>query len=267
MGNYSYKPLIEDMTWSYSRVSSFDSCPNAWFLKYIKGKQEHGMFYSSFGKLVHNIIERYYRGEIEKDAMLMEFLTRFSNEVVGEKPDEKIVNGYINGAASYFSEFHPLPYKMIDVEKSISFTIGDKKFVGIIDYIGLDGDDICIVDNKSGNLKPRSKRKYPTQKDMELDIKLRQLYIYSEAIKNEYGKYPAKLCFNCYRTGVLIEEPFIMSEYENAIAWALGEISKIEDEKYFIADPDYFRCRWLCGYNTSCEEYEEYLKDRRHRRR
>ena len=267
MGNISYKPLIEDMVWSYSRVSSFDDCPNAWFLKYIKQKPEHEMFYSSFGKLVHNIIERFYRGELTEDDMLMEFLIHLEDKVRGERPDDKIVDNYINGVATYLSEFRPLPYKMIDVEKYVRFTVSDKPFVGIIDYIGMDGDDLCVVDNISGNLKPRSKRKYPTQKDMELDEKLRQLYLYSTAVKQEYGKFPSKLCFNCFRTGVLIEEPFVPEKYNETIEWVLNEIARIENENYFIADPDFFRCRWLCGFNSSCEDYEEYLKERRHGRR
>ena len=255
------------MTWSYSRVNSFDSCPGAWFLKYIRGQHEEAMFYSSFGKLVHSIIEQYYRGTIKKEDMLMAFLTRFNTEVSGDKPDSKIVDKYIDGVASYLESFSPLPYEMVDVEKFVRFRLGDKNFVGIIDFIGNKDGDICIVDNKSGDIRPRSKRKYPTQNDMELDEKLRQLYLYSTAIFNEYGRFPKKLCFNCFRTGVLVEEPFIEKAYKDTVEWALEEIKKIESEELFIADPEYFKCNWLCGFNKSCEEFAEYLEDRRHGRR
>ena len=267
MGNISYRPLIEDMTWSYSRLNSFNSCPEAWFLKYIKGQPEEEMFYSSFGKLIHEILEGYYKGKIKQSDMLMEFLTRFSSDVSGEQPDIKIVDKYIDGAASYLSDFQPLPYEMLDVEKFVRFKIGEKNFVGVIDYIGSDNGKLCIVDNKSGDIRPRSKRKYPTQKDMELDEKLRQLYLYSTAIMDEFGRFPDKLCFNCFRTGVLVEEPFVLDRYNDTVEWALEEIDKIENEEVFIADPEFFKCKWICGFNSSCAEYEEYLDDRRHGRR
>lgn len=35
MGEISYRPLIEAMTWSYSRLEIFDDCPYRWFLTYI----------------------------------------------------------------------------------------------------------------------------------------------------------------------------------------------------------------------------------------
>ena len=44
MGDICYAPLIDDMTWSYSRVKSFEDCPYKWFLKYIVGL--HGILTS-----------------------------------------------------------------------------------------------------------------------------------------------------------------------------------------------------------------------------
>lgn len=267
MDEMCFKPLIEDMTWSYSRVSSFDSCPGAWFYKYIRGHPEEQLFYSSFGKLVHDILEKFYKGKIKKEDMLFEFLTRINSDVKGERPEAKILDKYINGVSEYLNSFAPFPYEMIDVEKYVSFMVEDKRFVGVIDYIGMKDGEYYIIDNKSGDLRKRSNRKYPTIKDMELDEKLRQLYLYAEAINQEYGKYPAFLCFNCFRTGVFIKEPFSIEKYNETKQWALEEIEKIENEEYFVSVPDYFRCKWLCGYGAECEEYQEYLAERRRGRR
>ena len=69
MGDVSYRPLIEDMTWSFSRIECFNDCPYRWFLRYIKKYPETPQFYSSYGSFMHKLIEQYYKGEITKDEM------------------------------------------------------------------------------------------------------------------------------------------------------------------------------------------------------
>lgn len=72
---------------------------------------------------------------------------------------------------------------------------------------------LCILDHKSRSLKPRSNRKKKPKTDEEPDQYLRQLYLYSIPITNEFGRMPAFLKFNCYRTGVRIKEPFHSQEF------------------------------------------------------
>ena len=37
--------IINNMTWSYSRVSAYEQCPYGWFLNYILEEAEEPMFY------------------------------------------------------------------------------------------------------------------------------------------------------------------------------------------------------------------------------
>lgn len=262
MGEVSYKPIIEDMTWSYSRVNSFDGCRYAWFLKYILGIKETDKFYSSYGSLVHKLLEEYYRGDIKKEDMLKEFLYRYQDAVKGERPRGDTVEKYINGAIQYLNDFTPLPFKMIEVEKRIDFVYEGKHIIGFIDFLGQTEDgELVIVDHKSGDIKPRSKRAKPTVKDAELDQKLRQLYVYSIAIEKEYGKTPKYLCFNCFRTGNLIQEEFEPAKYEEAKQWLANSISDIENAEEFYPSLDMFSCKWICGVSHQCEFWEDYSKD------
>lgn len=60
MGEISYRPLIEAMTWSYSRLEIFDDCPYRWFLTYIhtpKLKKED-KFYAAYGLFMHDLDKR-----------------------------------------------------------------------------------------------------------------------------------------------------------------------------------------------------------------
>lgn len=208
MGNLSYKPLIDDMTWSYSRIEAFNDCPYRFFLKYIKRCKDSDKFYASYGSFIHKLIEQFYRNELNKDEMLMTFLTDFSKEVRGIRPKDTTVQKYIEAGCEYLKGFSAFPFNMIDVEKRVEFSLEGYNFIGFIDYLGEKNGKIYIVDNKSRDLKPRSNRENPTVKDKELDLMLRQLYIYSIAVEQEYGVLPEALCFNCFRTGVFIKERF-----------------------------------------------------------
>lgn len=252
MGEIHFKPLIEDMTWSYSRIKCFYDCPYRWFLKYIKHVDEKPQFYASYGSFMHKLLERYYKGELTKEEMQIKFLFGFSEEVKGERPQEGTVQKYIRRGSEYLRTFKPFPYNPLGVEKKVVFHIGRHPFVGYIDYLGEKDGELYIVDNKSRDLAPRSGRENPTRKDAELDELLRQLYIYSSAVEQEYGKLPKKLCFNCFKAGTFIEEPFSEAAYQEAIDWAQEGIEEIRDADDFSPCIEYFGCRYICGVNDEC---------------
>lgn len=260
-----YKPLIQDMTWSFSRIEAFEDCPYRWYLRYIKQYKESGRFYASYGSFMHKLIERYYRGELSKDEMLMVFLTDFGKEVVGYRPKEATLNKYIDSGIAYLKSFQPFPYKMVDVEVKVEFTIDGIPFLGFIDFLGEDEDgELVIVDNKSRELKPRSGRDPPTRKDKELDEMLPQLYIYSAAVEQKYGRLPKKLCFNCFRNGEFIEEQFDQERYEREKRLVVERVRNIENTEEFPPIQNAFGCFWICGVSEFCK-YD--IADREERRR
>lgn len=252
MGEIIYRPLIEDMVWSYSRIECFNSCPYRWFLKYIKGYKDIPMFYSSYGSFMHKLIEQYYKKQISRDEMQIRFLLGFSKEVEGNRPAENTVAKYVRAGSDYLKNFRPFPFKTMEVEKKIDFDIDGIPFVGIIDFLGTDGKEIYIVDNKSRDLKPRSKRLKPTVKDRELDEMLRQQYIYAAAVKQIYGEFPKELCFNCFKTNTLIREPFDKAAYQNSLDWAKRSIDEILNTEDFYPQIEFFNCKHLCGVQDEC---------------
>lgn len=266
MGDMIFRPLIEDMKWSYSRIKCFEDCPYRFFLKYIHTPpiRDDDKFYASYGSFMHSIIERFYKNELKKEAMVSEFLSRFQTDVKGERPAASIVNKYINAGIEYLKSFNQFPFNMLAVEERLDFEIDGIKMVGIIDYIGeLDGE-LYIVDNKSRDMKPRSSRKKPTLKDKELDEMLKQLYLYSYAVKQKYGKFPKELCFNCFRTNTFISEPFVEQAYIETINWAKEKIEEIKNEEDFLPNIEYFCCTYICGINKECE-YDEVVNRKRGR--
>ena len=142
---------------------------------------------------------------------------------------------------------------MLEVEGRHSYEIRGIPFTGVIDLVMEDEKGIYIVDHKSRDLKPRSKRKKPTLQDEELDDMLRQLYLYSAAVYDKYGKHPYKVCFNCFRVGRLIEEQFNPAAYESALEWAINSINEIMDNTDgFSPYLDYFACHNICELSDEC---------------
>lgn len=244
------------MTWSYSRLECFESCPYRWFLKYIEHEEEEPLFYSSYGSFMHELLAGIYKGELTQEAAKDRLLFGFAENVRGERPPGRIAADYIDAGFSYLKEMKKLPVEVAGVEINAKSTVGDKPFTGFLDVLGKSDDGYVVVDHKSRNLKPRSGRKQPTLKDEELDHMLRQLYLYAEAVFQNYGSYPAALCFNCFRSGTVIEEPFRKERLNEAKAWATDLIGEIEVCEDFGPRPEYFKCRYLCGVHHQCCYYE-----------
>ncbi len=252
MEGLSYRPLIENMTWSYSRIECFNDCPYRWFLKYIKKYEDTPQFYSSYGSFMHKLIEGFYKGELSKEEMQIKFLFDFKKEVKGVRPSADTVQKYIQAGRNYLENFTPFPFNVAGVEKEVRFKIDNMPFIGFIDFLGEKDGEYYIIDHKSRDLKPRSKRQSPTLNDHELDKKLRQLYLYGAAVKQENGKFPKALCFNCFKNGVFITEPFNKTAYDEAVSWAKNSIEEIKDAEDFHPLIDYFKCRFICGVNNEC---------------
>lgn len=253
MGDVSYRPIMEDWTWSHSRIDAYNNCPYAFFCHYILNENEEPMFYSSFGSFVHEILRGYLNGEYDEDGMISRFMVDFDSNVIGSRPPESTVDKYIKSVISFLEGFRGFGLETVAVEKHISFNMNGIEMQGYIDYIGKDGDGkLYVVDHKSRELKPRSNRKKPTAKDAELDEMLKQLYIYAGAIKAEYGEYPAFLCFNCYRNGEFIIEPFLEEKYNEVCDRVSREVNLIMDEDRFCPSEEYYKCRYLCGFSEEC---------------
>lgn len=263
MGDMCYKPLIDKMKWSYSRIGTYDSCPHGFFLKYIDGIKGEDKFYSSYGSFVHKIIEQHYIEGLTSDQMLTRFLDGFSDNVKGKRPKQSTVNGYIEKGKYYFKNFKEFPFNPVATELKVEFEIGGVSFIGFIDFLGERDGEFYIVDNKSRELKPRSCKGQPTAKDAELDVMLRQLYLYSEGVKQKFGKYPKALCFNCFKNGEFIIEPFCDEKLEEAKAWALESIRQISEDDEFYPQYDYFYCNWICDAASACEHFQNINREMR----
>lgn len=253
MGDVNYAPLIRDMVWSYSRIKSFDDCPYGWYLKYVyQLPQDKRKFFSSYGSLIHRLIEKYLSGTETKDSLITEYLLGFS-EISKFAPGSKIRQSYFRDGLRYLKSMTKLPCAVVTLEEYVEFEIQGIRFHGYIDCVGRTDDGLVIVDHKSRTLKPRSNRAKPTKSDELLDEYLAQLYLYAKAVKEKYGEFPISLWLNCFRSGLVIQEPFDNEKYERAQEEFAQKAKKIVEVKDFPPNWEFFKCNYLCDMSKECE--------------
>lgn len=228
----------------------------------LKKKRGEPQFFATFGTYIHEILEMYLSGKLEKDDLEVYFLDNYDERVKGEAPSEKIAENFFNKALEYLKTIDFPLKNIVETEKEVHFKVGEYPFVGYIDVLAMKGKQYHIVDHKSHGLRYRSGRKFQTSYDKELDQYLRQQYLYSIPIHDEFGRYPKTLNFNCYRHGRFITEPFDFEKLEETKKWALRRIREIRSEQEWEAHPDAFMCNYICDMRDSCP-YRAQFKRRR----
>ncbi len=249
--------IIPKMTWSYSRISAYNACPYKFFLTYIKPCRKVPLFFSGYGSFIHELLASYYGGQKSKEQVVREYLLFFRAKVKASAPEQKIFDRYFHQGLTHLKALSPLPYKILGVEKEVHFQVGAYPFVGYIDLLMQDHHDgsMMVWDHKSHALKQRSTRGKYTKSDKELDNYLKQLYLYSIPVKEQYEVLPKSLIFNCYRTGEIIREPFSLSAFHGAKEWALSSIERITKEDDWAPNMEYYYCKHICDVHDSCEYY------------
>lgn len=238
--------------WSYSRLKTFEDCKYRYYLRYVDRCKEQDMFYTTYGLFMHHILELRELGMLSKEEMLTEFVDGFADNVRGFQA-EKIKKKYFDSGIDYLLNYEDFELDDMEVEKKYFFDIKSGiKFVGILDCVGTKDGKLYLIDHKSRDLKPRSKRKKPTLKDLELDSMLKQLYLYSVPLKEKYGRFPDYLCFNCFRTQTFIKEPFVEERFNETIEWAADMVACIQKEEEYEPDIEYFSCKNICGVSNDC---------------
>ena len=259
MTNEERRFVIDMMTWSYSRISSFENCPWEWLQSRIEDPGNNlDSCYSQFGSLCHELLEGYAKGEIDLFDLPQLYEERFNDAVTEFFPFSKTKDfrqEYYNKGYDYFCNFEGIPekYEILGVEKKVEFEIEKYSFIGFIDLLlrTKETDEITILDHKSSTIKFKkdgsiSKASLPKFEEFQ-----KQLYLYSIPVIEEYGRCDY-LEWNLFKDQGSIKIPWKFEDYEAAKKWAVNSIHKIEEETEWPSKPDYMYCRYLCSKRLNC---------------
>ena len=256
--------LLDGMTWSFSRVNAYCTCPRMFQLTYIDEKPKLQNAFAEWGTLGHSLFERYYKGELEFYELADAYRNEYETAVSTPFPFPRMGAGYYANGLSFFENFDNSTYEnyeVIGVEEKAKTVIEGFEFIGYIDLILRDKEGrYVIVDHKS-------KSDFKTAD--EFNHYLLQLYLYARFVHEKYGEYPARLEFNMFRANKTASEEFDIKKLKSAEQWFVSTIKKAyADNEYSdkvsldyelkhkdIAEfkKDDFFCNNLCSVRNFCE--------------
>lgn len=234
----------EPRIYSFSRLSSWDTCKHAWKRNYIEGDKGEDNFFNTFGTLGHSVFEKIDRGQLAPAQAYEEWSARYAAEVVPHT--RGWMDNWKAGADRFFQNFKGWRTEPVWVEEHFVLDMDGYRFQGYVDRLGMAANgDLIMTDYKCA--KPFTGDK--------LKEKARQLYLYAGAVQKRFGEYPKRLIFFHFVQGVPTIVPFKMEDLDEAAQWADRTVRDIEtySGNYPMEDNGYF-CDAVCGYRNSCEK-------------
>ena len=253
-----YKNILDNMMWSYSRLTAYEHCPYSWYLRYIEGKDGGGSFYAENGKAMHKVFDELVSGKLDIADAPLRYSDLFDEITITTKKD--IMDKTFDACVNYLCDLNGdiLSDCVSASEVYITWLVGSHLFQGYIDLIIRNNNgDMIIIDHKSSSpfLKKDGKPYASTKEQFETYKK--QMYLYAEAVHQNYGIYPKKLIFHHFKDmGKLTVIDFDESEKDKAVEWAKGVIEKIYKDEEFLPIIKTGFCYRLCNYRDNCEKIE-----------
>jgi RecB family exonuclease len=233
-------------TFSFSRLTSWNTCKGAWNRNYNLNDKGEDNWFSRFGTLAHDIFEKVDREEIPADYACAEWSSRYKAEVLlgAEVHDVEWQNKWCEEATRFFLTFKGWRTEVVWIEEHVEIDRGAFKFQGYVDRLSiLPSGDYSMQDYKTSKV-------YTGE---TLREKARQMYLYSAAVKERFGVFPKNLIFMHFRQNAPVIIPFKEADYFEAWDWAAKTVAEIEayEGDYPLTDNGYF-CKAICNYRNSC---------------
>ena len=255
-----YKEDLDKMTWSYSRISSYSSCPYQFYKKYIEEENGINNFFAENGKLLHSIHEKILKGELSIEDCVNYYVEEF--DFIDERERENVETNTLNACVDYLSvlDFAELDkYNILGIEEEIHTKIGKFKIRGFIDLLleHKETGEIIVLDHKSGKYMLKKNGDVLKGKENDFLSYKHQLYLYCKYVIEKYGKTPRYLVWNHFKDGKICKIDFVQEEYDETLDWFKKLIKKVYKDTEFEAKKDYVMCNSLCDYRRICEYKNE----------
>lgn len=236
--------------WSWSKFNSFKTSPFEYYLKYIKHAPEdrQDCIYTSTGSLAHDIIEKFYTGNIKYEDMIGEFedgwvtlynIAQLKFDRNNEEKNNSIGEKYYLDLQHFFNNHTLLKYKPV-LEQFVKVKIGSNLFHGYIDCCFKDDNgNYNIIDWKTSTVYKGDKAKKECGQLVTYALALNQMGVPMDNIK---------IAWNFLK--------YCTVQYEQAN----GEVKTREIERFELGEKLQSNLKvWLkkLGYK---EQMDDYLK-------
>jgi hypothetical protein len=260
MSDYDF--IIDGIRFSYSALSTFETCPYAYKLTYIDAMQREGNFYSDYGTLIHDCFEKFFTGKLDTFELSQYYNQRYDFAVKSSAPSSPpdIADKYKQAGQDFFDNFSfdKSLYKVLLVEDKIEFNLtDDAMFVAKPDLVlhELETNKFILFDYKTAapfRIDKRTGKEVVDNKKMEGYYK--QMFTYTYALRNYRAMPVDEITLWFTRPDRQVTIPWSLEKEDEAIAWLSGVITKIKTEEIFpYNNTNPYFCNELCGVRKFCE--------------
>jgi hypothetical protein len=248
------------MTFSYSSISTYNTCPYSFYLTYIENKPRINNFFAEYGLLTHQCFEEFFNRRLEAYELSKFYEDNYYVFCQTSPPPypSGMEENYKNQGKEFFDNFSfdLSKYNIIGIENTLKFKISDKNFSGRPDLIlqNKDSGENILVDYKSSIVFRKNKRtgvRYTDDKKLEGYYK--QMHLYSYGIRKDLGLQIDKIMIWFTRPEIRHVIDWKKKKEEQTIKWVQQTLEKIfKDEKFKYDNSQEYFCNNICSVREDC---------------
>lgn len=244
--------IINNMTFSFSNVNSFNTCKYGWKLSYLDKEKRIGNAFSDYGLLAHQTLELYFSGDLEVWDLPNYYQDHYGEFLKNNFPlyPPKMAESYYNSGLYFFEnfDFNKNDYEILMIEDTIK-----SEYKGIKIVVK---PDLLLKSKKDGSYILFD---YKTSKLKDDKIKLdyqRQFYIYSYFIFLDRDIEINKIKIWYIRDNKILELKIDPFEVQEALDWFENTVNDIKKEKDWnpnLSKENNYFCGQICSFRENCK--------------
>lgn len=254
MSDYDF--MLDNMHFSFSSVSTFETCAYSFYLTYIDIKERSSNYFSDYGLFIHNILEKYFKGELEIFELSNYYQEHYSENIVHAPPPFPVgmPEKYFSDGLEFFEnfEFNKNEFEILLTEAKVGSSFDNHKIVV--------KPDLILKEKKTGKIYLYDYKTSVIHKNGKTDKKKligykNQMNLYSYFVEKELGIKIDDIKLWFVRTNTFEEFEYSKEDALLVVKEVFSDnIDKILNENEFKANTsnDYF-CNQLCSVKEFCE--------------
>lgn len=256
--------IIGKMKFSYSSVSSFNTCKYGFYLTYIDNEERESNFFAEYGSFCHEILEKYWKRELKQDDLQYYYIENYYKNVVTQPPvfPRGMALNFYNSGLEFFTniDMNIDDYDVLLLEDKIISEIGGVNLIVKPDLVvrNKKSGKVYLLDYKTS--KPMRKEKWDKKKLAEYE---KQLQLYAHFITEKTGIKIDKILLLFIRLGKTHTFAISQEKTQEVLDWFVNTVQAIKIENDFIADPSSkFFCSQLCSVRSACPFWDRSYMER-----
>lgn len=252
-----YSFILDNITYSYSSVNNYETCPYSFKLSYIDYKEKMENAFGQFGSLIHKCIEEYLKKNVSVWDLTSYYENSYSSFVTTDFPSypKNMAESYYQSGLNFFNDFNfdINNYDIMMIEDFVNYKLTNSTIIVKPDAILKEKNSgkIILLDFKTAKLKTNSKD------SKQIVDYLKQMYIYCYYLYLGRDINIDEIHLYFIRDNIVKIFPVDKNEMMMSIEWFEKTIEKIKETNDWIANNSksnkYF-CDNICSMRLVCEE-------------